>query len=145
MLLLLIALPVIILVTLSHGLLQAYAPSNVLIHHVRSTRPTIRTAVALGALAFACALSVHALHLAIEAGAPGLLNLLVLLLAWDAIKFAVMACLTSLHRLSEGFAFPRVGRPIRGSRHSTGRGASRSRSEKGPEPMLLDRSAQCDC
>jgi hypothetical protein len=59
--------------------------------------------------------AVHAISLAIAAGAPGWLNLVVLLLAWDAIKFAVVACLTSLHRLSEGFAFAMVGRSIRGS------------------------------
>ncbi|WP_145725764.1 MULTISPECIES: hypothetical protein [Nocardioides] len=129
MLLLLIALPVIILATLSYGLLQAYAPSNVLIRRVQSARPTIRMAVALGALAFACALSVHTLHLAIDAGAPGLLNIVVLLLAWDAIKFAILACLTSLASAVGGLRLP-VGRPIRGSRHSTGRGASRSSPEK---------------
>jgi hypothetical protein len=113
MLLLLIAAPVVMLAALTHSMLQAYAPSNVLIRHVRATRPTLRMAVALGALAFGCALAVHTVDRAIEAGAPGWLNLVGLVLAWDAIKFAVMACLSSVRRVASaiGGLRPPHGRP----------------------------------
>ena len=73
---------------------------------------TFGMAVMLGALTFGCALAVRTVHLAIEAGAPGWLNLVVLVLAWDAIKFAVMACLISVRCVAsavEGFAFRMVG------------------------------------
>jgi hypothetical protein len=108
---LLIAVPVIFLAALAHSILHVYAPSNILIRHVRaSSRPTLRMAIRLGVLAFGCALAVHGVNGAIQAGAPAWLNLVVLVLAWDAIKFAVMACLTSLHRLSR--ASPPHGRPV---------------------------------
>ncbi|MFC5731001.1 MULTISPECIES: hypothetical protein [Nocardioides] len=96
MLLLLIAVPAIIVVTVSQALLHAYAPSNSLIRRVRASRPALRMAAALGALAFACALVVLTLHLAVETGATGWLNIVVLVLAWDAIKFAATACATSV-------------------------------------------------
>jgi hypothetical protein len=114
MLLLLIAVPVIVLGAFAHSLLQAYAPANVLVRRVRASRPTLRMAVALGALAFGYASAVQTIHLAIEAGAPDWLNLVVLVLAWDAIKFAVMACLTSVQRVASavgGLRLPR-GRPV---------------------------------
>lgn len=95
MLLQLIAVPAVVLVTVGHALLHAYAPSNVLIRRVRGSRPTLRMAVVVGALAVGCAFLVLTLHLAVEAGASGWLNVVVLLLAWDAIKFAVTACATS--------------------------------------------------
>lgn len=99
MLLLLIAVPVIILVATSQRLLQAYAPPNVLIRRVRSTRPTIRTAVALGILAFVCAAAAHAVTSAIEAGGPGWLSIIVLVLTWDAIRIGVLALLVSVRLL----------------------------------------------
>lgn len=102
MLLLLIAVPVIVLVAFAHIVLQAYAPSNVLLGRVRQSRPTLCTALSLGALAFACALAVQAIRFVIESGAPRWLNLVVLVLAWDAIKFAVMACLTLVRRVVSG-------------------------------------------
>ena len=95
MLLLLIAVPVIIVVTASHGLLQAYAPSNLLIRHLRASRRTFRTAIVTAALAFACAAGVHAITRAIDAGAPGWLNLIVLVLAWDAIKLTALMVMTA--------------------------------------------------
>jgi hypothetical protein len=115
MLLLLIAVPVIVLGAFAHSLLQAYAPANVLVRRVRASRPTFRTAVALGALAFGCASAVQTIHLAIEAGAPGWLNLVAFVLAWDAIKFAVMACLISVRRVASAVGGRRSphGGPVR--------------------------------
>lgn len=90
MLILLIAMPVIILAALAHSILQVNAPSNILIRHVRGSRPTFRMAIGLGVLAFGCALAVHGVDGAIGAGAPAWLDLVVLVLAWDAIKFALV-------------------------------------------------------
>jgi hypothetical protein len=99
-LLLLIAVPVVVLVAFTVSLLQAYAPAYVLVRRVRAARPSFRKAVALVALAFGCVLGVQAMRLAIEAGASGWLYLVVLVLAWDAIKFAVLACLITLRRVA---------------------------------------------
>lgn len=146
MLLLLVAAPVIFLVAFAHSLLQAHAPSNVLIRRVRASRPTILTAAALGALAFGCALAVRGVDRAIGAGAPAWLNLVVLVLAWDAIKFAAMTCLTSLHRLSG--ASPVHCRPT--PPWSAGLGRSRRASNSPWQTRALPQrtgggSAQCDC
>jgi hypothetical protein len=48
------------------------------------------------------------------AGAPGWLNLVVLVLAWDAIKFAVMTCLTSGRYVASAVGGLRLshGRPV---------------------------------
>jgi hypothetical protein len=96
----LVTAPVVISVAVLYRLLQAYAPSNFLLRRVRTSRPTVGMAVALVALAFACAVSVQTIRLAMAAGAPEWLNLFVLVLAWDAIKFAVTACLTSMRRIA---------------------------------------------
>lgn len=89
--LLLIAVPVIILVVFAHSLLQAYAPSNVLIRRLRASRPTLSRAGAVAVIALLCVSVMHGLALAIEAGAPSWLNLLVLVLAWDVIRFGWLA------------------------------------------------------
>jgi hypothetical protein len=89
--LLLLALPVIAFVAFAHRFLLMRAPSNVTIAHLRSACPAGRRAAALGALASMLTVVAHALTVAIEGGAPGWLNLVVLVLLWDAIKFAVGA------------------------------------------------------
>jgi hypothetical protein len=88
--LLLLALPVIVLVALTHRLLQTYAPSNVLSARVRACS-TVRMAVGLTVLALVLVLVAHALGVAIDNGAPGWVNLFVLVLTWDAIKVALCA------------------------------------------------------
>ncbi len=92
----LLGLPVIGAVALLWRYLQIYAPSNVLIRMVRSGPPHWCTAIGLGALAAALALALHALHAAIAAGAPGWLNLVVLVLAWDAVKCSLLGVHTGL-------------------------------------------------
>lgn len=87
----LLALPVISLVALLWRNLQIYAPSNVFIRHLRSAPPRWRTVLALLALASALLFTVHLVSQAIGDGAPGWLNLVVLVLAWDAIKVGVAA------------------------------------------------------
>jgi hypothetical protein len=105
--LLLLAIPVFAVVAFAHRFLLVYAPSNVLIAHLRLAYPAGRRAVALGGLAFMLTAVAHALTVAIEGGAAGWLNLVVLVLLWDAIKFAVvagMALARTLLRVSRALA-----------------------------------------
>jgi hypothetical protein len=71
--------------------LQLYAPSNRLIRHVRSAPPEWRTLLALAVLTVALLVAMNAIAQAVEHGAPGWLNLVVLVLAWDAIKAGWLA------------------------------------------------------
>lgn len=88
---LLLALPVFATVALVHRYLQRYAPSNVLARRVRTTTPRLRTVPALIVLASVLLAGMHVLAEAIVAGAPSGLNLVVLVLAWDAIKVSWLA------------------------------------------------------
>lgn len=89
--LILLALPVIVTVAAVHRYLALYAPTNVLVCRVRGSHPTRRAAAALAVVACVCAGGVRLLNMAIEAGAPGWLNVVVLVLAWDAIKVGFLA------------------------------------------------------
>lgn len=97
--LILLALPVIVAVAAVHHLLHSYAPTNRLARHMRARTPLCRTAAALMAVAAVLLLAMHAVSVAVVAGAPGWLNLVVLVLAWDAIKMAALALLTFVRRL----------------------------------------------
>lgn len=87
----LLVLPVISCVTLLWRCLQIYAPSNMLIRYVRSAPPRWRTVLFLLAFALVLLVAMHLVSEAGERGAPGWLNLVVLVLAWDAIKIAWLA------------------------------------------------------
>ncbi len=91
--LILLAIPVIAAVAFVQRFLQAVAPSNVLITRVRRAGPSCRGCATLVVLALFLLMAIQGLTLAISSGAPGWLNLLVLVLAWDTIKFAVASCL----------------------------------------------------
>jgi hypothetical protein len=91
--LILLARPVIAAVAFVQRILQAVAPSNVLITRVRRAGPSCRGGATLAVLALLLLMAFRVLTLAISSGAPGWLNLLVLVLAWDTIKFAVASCL----------------------------------------------------
>lgn len=84
--LILLAIPVILAVAFAHRLIQTVAPSNVLVRTVRSAPPGWRLATALIGLAVVLLLTLHVIADAILAGAPRWLNLVILVLAWDAIK-----------------------------------------------------------
>ncbi|MGL5824509.1 MAG: hypothetical protein ACRCYU_06700 [Nocardioides sp.] len=73
------------------GYLLLYAPSNLLLARARSARPTLRLAAGLGLLALVLVAVGHRVALAIEDGAPGWLNLAVLVLLWDAVKVLLVA------------------------------------------------------
>ncbi len=91
--LILLATPVIAAVAFVQRILQAVAPSNVLITRVRRAGPSCRGGATLAVLVLLLLMAFRVLTLAISSGAPGSLNLLVLVLAWDTIKFAVGSCL----------------------------------------------------
>lgn len=86
----LLALPIFLAVAGAHRYLTLYAPSNILIRHVRMSPPRWRTVGALAVLTSALLLVMRAVEVAITAGGPGWLNIVALLLAWDAIKVAAM-------------------------------------------------------
>jgi hypothetical protein len=91
---LLLALSAFATVALIHRCLQMYAPTNRLVRRVRMAAPRLRTAVGLLAMAAALLLAMHLVTVAVVAGAPGWLNLVVLVLAWDAIKLALLGLRT---------------------------------------------------
>jgi hypothetical protein len=92
--LVLLAVPVIVVTAVVHRLVQTTAPSNVLIAHIRRARPHWRAGVGLVILALACLVAVHILTAAMAAGAPAWLNLPILILAWDAIRFMLLGVST---------------------------------------------------
>jgi|GEM_PF-1840836 len=106
---LLLAFPVLLTVGLVHRYLQNYAPSNVLVRRVRSTHPRARTAAGLLAIACVLLIAMHVAAVAVAAGAPGWLNLVVLVLAWDALKVAWLAGGAMIRTLS-GRGHRMVGR-----------------------------------
>lgn len=110
----LLVLPVLGVVALVYRYFQIYAPSNVLTRGVRTSPPSLRTAVGLLLLALVLLSVMHALAEAVASGAPAWLNLVVLLLAWDAIKIGCLTILVWLRALA--FACRRVaGRGARSS------------------------------
>lgn len=92
--LVLLAVPVILLVAMCHRMLQLHAPSNRLVRNARISGPTWRLVAAHALLALGCLLAMRLVTLAISSGATEILYLVVMLLAWDSIKFAALACLT---------------------------------------------------
>lgn len=96
---LLLMVPVVVLVATAHRLLQFYAPSNAVITRVGASLPKWRSALLLAILAATTLVLMHLLAEAIAAGAPVWLNLVVLILAWDSIKFSVMSVLVGLRAI----------------------------------------------
>lgn len=91
----LIALPALVLVAAGHRWLHAYAPTNLVISRARLAPPRWRLVLLLGAIAIILLLAMRVVEVWIAAGAPGWLNLVVLVLAWDAIKFGLTSCLVA--------------------------------------------------
>lgn len=87
----LLAFPVIAAVVLAHRYLVLYAPSNVLIRRVRAAAPALSTAAAMLAVASGLIVATKVVSDAVAAGGPGWLNLVVIVLAWDAIKIGSLA------------------------------------------------------
>ena len=101
--LILLPLPVIVAVTAMHGYLQSYAPSNVLVRWARGPRPRCRAIVPLAVFTATLLAAMHGVTEAVAAGAPRWLNVLVLVLAWDAIKCGLATCAAALQTLLSAF------------------------------------------
>jgi hypothetical protein len=100
----LLALPVIAVVALGHRYLVLYARSNVLIRRVRASRPTLNAVAATLAVAAGLIAAMKVISDAVAAAAPGWLNLVVLVLAWDAIKIGWLAILVAVRCARWGVA-----------------------------------------
>jgi hypothetical protein len=101
LMLFILALPVFASVALIHRYLARFAPTNVLVRHVHAREVRWQTSAGLAVLATGLLAAMHALVESIERGAPGWLNLVVLGLAWDAIKIAGLSLLVA-SRASRG-------------------------------------------
>lgn len=89
----LLALPVIAAVTFVHGYLLLYAPSNILVRRARASGPSLSAVAAVLSVAGGLIVAMRVTSDAVAAGAPGWLNLVILVLAWDAIKLGLLAIL----------------------------------------------------
>jgi hypothetical protein len=107
--LILLTLPVIAVVAAVQRYLQCCAPSNLLARRVRAATPTFRMAVSLLVLAAVLLALMHAVAKFIAVGGSGWLNIVVLVLAWDAMKMALLAARSGLGALA--FAAHRAVHP----------------------------------
>lgn len=86
-----VVVPALAAAALLHRSLHIHAPSNILIRRVRASRQTVGIAALLVVLAGCFFVAMVAVSTAIAAGAPGWLNLIVLVFAWDAARFGTLA------------------------------------------------------
>lgn len=100
--LVLLVVPVLLAVAVVQRYLAIYAPSNLVIRRVRTSPARLSAAAGLAALAGTLLLTMRGIQLGISAGAPGWPNLVVLVLAWDAIKIAALACQVGVRVLLPG-------------------------------------------
>lgn len=105
--LLLFALPIFISVALMHRYLATYAPTNLLVRQVRTQEPRWNTTVLVAGLAIGLLVIMHVVAGVVANGAPGWLNLVVLVLAWDAIKLGLAAALCVVRRTCTTVRHPR--------------------------------------
>lgn len=87
----LLALPVLLVVAHIHRCLRVSAPSNVLARRVRASHPELRTVVMLVVLATGLLVVMKVAATAVRGGAPTWIQVIVLVLAWDAIKIGLLA------------------------------------------------------
>lgn len=73
-----------------HWYLYAYAPSNILIRHLRSSGGRSWAFPISAALAAGYLTATVELTAIIDAGGPGWLNLIALTCAWNAIKYTIV-------------------------------------------------------
>lgn len=104
----LLAFPVFAALALGYRYLQLFAPTNLLVRRVRASAPRSRTAIALLALAAALLVAMHLVASAVVLGAPGFLNFVVLVLAWDAIKLVGLSIVTAIRAATGGPAPARI-------------------------------------
>lgn len=111
----LLAVPILLAVAAMQRYLAIYAPSSMLVRCVRESPARLSTAAGLALLSGALILTMHVVQRGISAGGPGWLNLVVLVLAWDAIKIVTLACLVSIRAVlrrggrTESYGCPGAG------------------------------------
>lgn len=98
--LVLLAVPVILAVAFIHNAVQRHAPSNKLVRRAWRSEPSGRVVMVQGLLAVGFSFAVHLVLIAIVSGASKALFLVVMLLAWNSIKFAVSASFLFLRLLA---------------------------------------------
>jgi hypothetical protein len=98
----LLALPVLAVVAIAHRYMHLYAPTNRLVLRVKTTRPSAARGSWLVLLAASLLAGGHLAATAVAEGASGWLNLLVLVLFWDAIKVAALAISETFRALRAG-------------------------------------------
>jgi len=94
------------------GYMTFYMPTNRAIDRLRSPHG-LKWAIPVAFVAtpaYLCAISVC--MTIIERGGPGYLNVLVMLFAWNALKFALMAVLSIPMMLRRALRSWRVGNPV---------------------------------
>lgn len=89
--LVLLFVPIFYVVAWAYRYLQLFAPSNLVMARVRRSRPRWRTVVKLAILTAIILVVMHLVGEAVVAGAPGWLNVVVLILIWDALKLGGLA------------------------------------------------------
>jgi hypothetical protein len=108
----LLALPIFLAVAAARRYLALYAPSNVLIRRMRSSPSRWRAVFALAVLTTVLILVMRTVGIAIGEGAPSWLNMVALLLAWDAIKFGAATAVTTMRCLARNCSsFRRQSKP----------------------------------
>lgn len=106
-----LVLPVLFSVAAMHRYLAVFAPTNVLVRRLRASEPRWRTAALLASVAVALLAAMHGAASAVASGAPGWLNIVVLVLAWDAIKLGLLATGVFIRRVLLAVRCWRQGRP----------------------------------
>ena len=94
------AVPVTLAVAFIHIAVQRHAPSNKLVRRAWRSEPSGRVGLAQALLALGFSFAVHLVLIAIVSGASQALFLVVMLLAWNSVKFAVSASLLLLRLLA---------------------------------------------
>lgn len=94
--LILLAVPVFLAVAAIHRLVTIYAPTNILLRHVRLASPRLRTTVGMAALTVGLISAAHLVELSISVGAPTWLYFVVAAFAWDAIKVGLSGILMAV-------------------------------------------------
>jgi hypothetical protein len=103
--LILLALPVIVAVAAMHRFVAVFAPTNVLVRRARTQEPRWEASAVLAVFAVGLLVIMHLVAVALANGAPGWLNLVVVLLAWDAIKLGQVAALQACRSIARRWRY----------------------------------------
>ena len=131
--LVLLAVPVILAVAFIHIAVQRHAPSNKLVRRAWSSEPSGRVVMAQALLALGFSFAVHLVLIVIDSGANRALFLVVMLLAWNSVKFAVSASFLLLRLLAN--LFLRCGNSLMSRRRRAAGAASAQKRPARPREL----------